>query len=154
MADNKASLKQLEETLEEYLVKKAPFQLPTNAKEALVNFAPWLALIGGVLGLAAALTVFGLGSLLGPLALFGGPQFAGSYFSTYVFSSVLLGVTGVMELMAMGPLKARKERGWRMVYYAQLIWIASYLVQFNLINAVVGGLIGLYLLFQIKSYYK
>ena len=38
--DLKGALGQLEKFLEEYLVKKAPFTLPTNIKEIIVNFAP------------------------------------------------------------------------------------------------------------------
>ena len=41
-------MKQLNKTLEMYLVKRAP-ALPKNIKEILVKFAPWLAIIGVVL---------------------------------------------------------------------------------------------------------
>ncbi len=148
------ALGQLENTFDEYLVKKAPFQLPLNVKEALVKFVPWLALIGGIIGLAGALTVFGLGTVFGPLSMFAGPQYARSLYSTYIFSTVLLGVTAVMQLMAFGPLKARKERGWKLLYWSELIWIVASLIDFSFFNAVLGGLISLYLLFQIRSYYK
>jgi len=146
-------LDQLTNTLDEYLGKKAP-QLPDNIKQTLVNFSPWLALIAGVLGVLSALTVFGIGSVFSPFALYGGPKFAGSYFSLFTFSSILLGVTGVLNLMAITPLRAKKERGWNLLFYAELIWIASYLIQFDLVNVVVGGLIGLYFLFQVRPYFK
>src|SRR3972149_8803715 len=105
MAEN--SLGGLETTLNDLFVKKAPFQLPKNVKEILVNFAPWLALIGGILGVIGALTVFGLGSMFGPLALYGGAPFATSYFTTFAISSVVLGVSGVINLLAFPGLKKR-----------------------------------------------
>ena len=40
-----ASLSKLESTLEEYLVKKAPYQLPADVKEGIVKFGPWIILI-------------------------------------------------------------------------------------------------------------
>lgn len=143
----------LDNLLDEYLVKKAPYQLPTNARQALVNAAPWLSLIFGILNVIRALSVFWIGAVFEPLAMFGGPSVAGSYFIV-AFSLILLGVTGVLNLMAFGPLKARSMRGWRLLYYSQLVWIVSELLQYNLVGALLGGLIGLYLLFQIKSYYK
>ena len=42
--DFKSYLKQLEDLLSEYLVKKAP-ALPANIREAIVNFAPWVTLV-------------------------------------------------------------------------------------------------------------
>lgn len=148
------SLGGLENTLNDLFVKKAPFQLPKNAKETLVNFAPWLALIAGIMALLSALAVFGIGSVFGPLALYGGAAFAGSYFSTYFFSLIILGVAGVLELMAFPGLRQRSAKGWRMLFWAELVWIVSSVVSFNLVSAVLGGVIGLYLLFQVREYYK
>jgi len=58
-----ASLGQLEKVLEEYLVKKAP-ALPTNLKELLVKFAPYLAIIGVVLSVPALFTALSAGAWL------------------------------------------------------------------------------------------
>lgn len=152
MADN--SLGGLETTLNDLLVKKAPFQLPKNVKEILVNFAPWLALIGGILGVIGALTVFGLGSIFGPLALYGGAPFATSYFTTFAFSSIVLGVSGVIDLLAFSGLKKRSIKGWRLLFYGQLVWALAKLISFDLLGLVLGTVIGLYFLFQVKEYYK
>ena len=148
------SLGGLETSLEDLLVKKAPFQLPKNAKEVLVNFAPWLALIGGVFALIVALAVFGLGAVFGPLSLYAGPQYAGSFFTTYAISLIVLGVSGVLDLMAFPGLRTRKIGGWRLLFYGELVWAVSKLLSFDIFGLVVGTLVGLYLLFQVREYYK
>jgi hypothetical protein len=71
-ADFGGALKNLESTLEEYLVKKAPFQLPTNVKEIIVKFAPYLAILGVVMGIPGVLALLGAGTILAPLGLVGG----------------------------------------------------------------------------------
>ena len=52
--------KQLEDKMEEYLVKKAPIQIPENGKKALVQWMPWIALVFGVLSLLSALGLWTL----------------------------------------------------------------------------------------------
>ena len=65
--DFKSYLKQLEDLLSEYLVKKAP-ALPANIKEAIVNFAPWVTLVVLILTLPVVLAVFGLGAFFAPFS--------------------------------------------------------------------------------------
>ncbi len=149
-----SSLASLESSLNEVFVKKAPFQLPKNVKDIIVNFAPWLALIGGVVAILGALTIFGLGGIVVPLSLYGGAPIATSFFSTYFFSLAILGVAGILELMAFPGLRKRSMKAWRLLFYAQLVWAVSELVHFNLVNFVLGTVIGLYFLFQVKEYYK
>lgn len=148
------SLGGLENSLNDLFVKKAPFQLPKNVKDILVNFAPWLALIGGVFAVLAALAIFGLGGLVVPLSLYGGAPLTTSFFSAYFFSLAILGVAGILELMAFPGLRKRSIKAWRLLFYAQLVWAVSELIHFNLVNFVLGTVIGLYFLFQIREYYK
>jgi hypothetical protein len=154
LLDMANSLGGLETTLNDLLVKKAPFQLPKNVKDVLVSFAPWLALIGGVLGILGALAVFGLGSVFGPLALYGGAAFAGSYYTTFLVSSVVLGISGIIDLMAFPGLQKRSIKGWRLLFYGELVWAVSALVRFEFVNLILGAVISLYLLFQVREYYK
>lgn len=149
-----SSLGGLENSLDDLFVKKAPFQLPKNVKDIIVNFAPWLALIGGILGVVGALTIFGLGSFFGPLALYGGSAFAGSYFTTFALSSIVLGVSGVIDLMAFSGLKKRSIKGWRLLFYGELVWALAKLISFDLLGLVLGSVIGFYFLFQVREYYK
>ena len=57
--------------LDYYLVKKAPFQIPDNAKEWLVQYGPWITIVVIVLTLPAILALLGLGAVLLPFAGYG-----------------------------------------------------------------------------------
>ena len=70
--DLKGAFEKLEVTLNEYLVDKAPFQLPKNVKEIIVKFAPYLSILGVVMGIPAILALLGAGAFLAPLGLVGG----------------------------------------------------------------------------------
>jgi hypothetical protein len=83
-----------------------------------------------------------------------GPAGAVSYGTTYVVSTVILGVSIVLELMAIPGLFARSIKGWRLLYYATLVGALSSLLSFNVLSGLVSALIGLYFLFQVKSHYK
>jgi hypothetical protein len=128
--------------------------LPKKWTDLLVNYAPWLALIGGVLLIFGALSLIGLGTFLSPFAMLAG---SGFYVITWVVAAVFLLVGGVLEFLAFAPLKARKERGWNLMFYALLLNAVSSIVRLSIsevVTAVITFLIGYYFLYQIKSYYK
>ncbi|MFN4212499.1 MAG: hypothetical protein ACK4FL_00870, partial [Microgenomates group bacterium] len=77
--DLKSALGQLEETLELYFVKKAPFSLPEGVKELIVTFGPYLVVLGIILGVPAVLAALGLGALVSPFTAFLGPSYMVSY---------------------------------------------------------------------------
>jgi hypothetical protein len=149
MASTNSSFTQLETTLEEYLVKKAP-ALPENIKEFIVKFAPWLTLIFILLLLPAILALLGLGTILLPFSYLGGVS-AGF---TYTLSMIISVITLFLEALAIPGLFKRELKAWRLVFYATLVNALSSLFQGNIIGAVLSTLISLYILFQVKSYYK
>lgn len=155
MADQtQATLGKLEETLELYLVKKAPFQLPQNVKELIVKFAPWVTIVVLVITLPLVLFAFGLGAVVAPFAFLAGPQYGVSYGLNYIISMVVLGIALVLELMAVPGLFSRSAKAWRLVYWATLITVVSNILTLNIISGLLSGLISLYFLFQVKSLYK
>lgn len=148
--DLKSALGQLEGTLDTYLVDKAPFSIPAEWKEIIVKFAPWITLILMVVALPAILGLLGLGTLMMPFGYLGGIRYGFMYMAGIVFSAVII----IMELIALPGLFKRSLSGWKMVYYATLLTAVENLVTFNLGSLIIGGLISLYILFQVKSYYK
>lgn len=154
MAKN-AGLGQLEDTLELYLVKKAPFQLPANVKEIIVKLAPWFSILTIVITLPGILAVLGLSALGGAITSILGPLATAQYASSVTLSIIVLALSVILELLALPGLFGRKEGGWRMLFYATLVSLVSSLLSFaTLFNGLISALIGLYFLFQIKSYYK
>lgn len=129
----------------EDVFKNAP-SLPTNIKEVLVKIAPWLALVAGLLGLLFGL--MGLG--LSPLGLLGGLR-NGVFL---LLASVLVIVAAVVDLMAFPKLNKREYAGWKLIFWSEIAWILWSLFAGNIIGAILGAVIGLYILFQVKSYYK
>ncbi len=148
--DLKSALGRLEDTLETYLVDKAPFSIPTEWKEVIVKFAPWIALILMIIVLPAILGVLGLGTILMPFSFLGGLRMGYNYMLSLIFSVVTL----VLEAMAIPGLFKRSEKGWKFIYYATLLGAVENVLTFNLGGLVIGSLLSMYILFQVKSYYK
>ena len=148
-SDLKSLFSQMETSLEELLLKKAP-GLPTNVKESLVKYAPYISILVVVLALPPVLALLGIGAVLSPFAYMGG-VYAGSSFS---LALLFLIASIVIEAAAIPGLFARKQSAWRLMYYGVLINAVYELFKFNLGSLIIGSVISLYFLFQVKSYYK
>jgi len=132
--------------LDFYLVKKAPFQLPAEVKEFLVKFGPWIALILLVLWLPGLLLMLGLGTAFMP--------FGGAFYTVgFTYLTVVLLAQIVLLAVALPGLFKRKMSAWRLTFYSELVSIAFSLLSGAVFGAIIGGLIGLYILFQIRPLY-
>jgi hypothetical protein len=133
-------------TLDEYLVKRAPFQIPDGGKELLVRFGPWISLVLLILLLPLLLIALGIGTLLVP---FGGVGYAAGF----GLSTILACVQIIMIAAALPGLFARKMSGWMLLFYEQLLSIVAGLLRGSIVGTLVGALIGLYILFQVREKY-
>lgn len=134
-------------------VEKLYSQLPPLPKawdEVIVKITPWVALVFGILGVLAALAAVGVLTFLSPFVAMGGGIGAAT---SGVIGSVLALVSSALLLAAFPGTKANKMSGWNMLFYSEAVSLVSSVVYFS-VGGVVGVLIGLYILFQIKSYYK
>src|SRR6266496_4149207 len=82
--------------------------LPKNAKDALVNIMPWIALVFGILGILGSIGGLGLLSATSPLAVMGGASGMSSYGTGFVAALLWLG-SSVLLLAAFPGMKARKS---------------------------------------------
>lgn len=139
----------LETMLDLYLVDKAP-SLPENWKEILVKILPYLIIVFFILSLPLVLVALGLSALIVPLGFVAG---VGSGVGI-TLSIVILAVSLVLEAMAIPGLFARSKSGWRLLYYSTLVSALYSIVTMSLSGLVLGTLVSLYILFQIKSHYK
>ncbi|ACT96164.1 hypothetical protein [Dyadobacter fermentans] len=137
----------LEKELEPIFLQKFP-PFSESVKEFLVQYGPYIILVLSVIGVLGLLTALGVGG-----AVFGmGGASVGIGFNFYL--GIVLGiVTLVMYLMAFTPLKARKRAGWNLLYYALLLGLVSNLIQLSIFAFIVGGLVGFWVLFQIREKY-
>lgn len=147
-----STLGQLDETLHLYLVEKAP-QIPPAWKEIIVKIAPWLTLISVIITIPALLIVLGLGAVVAPFSFLAGAQ-SGVGFMMSLLALVFLLPVVVLEAMAIPGLFNRKMSAWRLVYYSTLISGVQNIISFNIGGLLIGTLLGLYILFQVKEYYK
>ncbi len=152
--DIKGALNQLEEVLEMYLVDKAPFSIPENIKELIVNFSPYLIILGIVLTVPSILAAFGLGLFLSPFSPMMGAPWRMYFGFNYTLSMIILAVSVVMEAIAVPGLLKRQESGWRWLFYASLVSVLSSVIYGGIFGALIGVLISWYVLFQVKEYYK
>lgn len=132
--------------LDFYLVKKAPFQIPEAGREFIVKFGPWITLVLMVITLPFLLFALGLGTFFAPFA---GMEYAAGFGLT----AILILVQFIMRAIALPGLFARKMSGWTMFFYAALVGFVASMVSFNIIGGILGTLISLYILFQVRSKY-
>ncbi len=132
--------------LDYYLVQKAPFQIPDGGREWIVQWGPWIAVVLLVLSLPPLLFLLGIGTLLMP---FGGVGYATGF---GYLSLVLIVQLGLM-IAALPGLFKRKMSGWRLLFYAQIVNFVFSILSGSIVGGVLGTLIGLYILFQIRLKY-
>ncbi len=151
--DIKSALGQLEETLELYLVDKAPFNIPENIKELIVKFTPYLVILGIIVSIPGILAAFGLGVILSPFS----PMMGGwrMYFGlNYTIAMMILAIALVIETLAVKGLFRKEEKAWRLMFYASLLSLLSSVFYGGIVGGLIGTIISWYILFQIKEYYK
>jgi hypothetical protein len=147
MADAQSSpLQGLITTLDEYLVKKAPFQIPDGGKEFIVRFGPWISVVLLVLLLPIILVALGIGTVLIP---FGGVGYA----TGFGLSAILALVQIVLLGIALPGLFARKMSGWMMMFYSQIVGLVGSLLAGSIVGGIIGAVIGSYVLFQVRTKY-
>jgi hypothetical protein len=103
-----------------------------------------------VMLLPVLLGVLGLSAFLMPFSYMGGLRYGLGFSFSTIFSLVVL----VMQGLALPALFKRQISGWKFMYYVALIQAVQNLLRFDLGGLIIGSAISLYILFQIKSYYK
>lgn len=142
------TLESLEQFLDLYLNKKAP-SLPQSWRGFIVKILPWLTLIFFLLSLPAVLAFVGINTLLSPVSYLQG--IATGF--NYTLAAVFIIITLALEGLAIPGLFKKIRRGWLLLYYSTLVNALYSLIVFNLVGLVLGTLISLYILFQVRSYY-
>lgn len=164
-----ATTSSIEKGLNDLFVKNAP-ALPAGGKKFLVDFAPWLSLIVGLLSLLAAYNIWHWAHISNSLidyanqisAAYGGTQIGDRLTATIWISMVVLVIQAVLYLAAFPGLRNHKKAGWNLVFYALLVNVVyGVVVMFtsyggfgHLLGSLIGFAIGAYLLFQIRASYK
>jgi hypothetical protein len=146
-------MKNLENFLEDIFLKKVPYQLPQKAKDIIVGFAYWAAIIGVVLSVLSILSFLRASSYFSTLSRVYGVSMGAQYY----LGIVVLVIQTVLMGLSIPGLKVKSKKGWQMMYYSALVSVAYSVVSFYSISSLVWSLIwsavGMYILFQVKSVY-
>ena len=164
------ALDSLEKSLDGVLGSKAPVKLPENGKKTIAEWLPWISLALGLLTLWAAYSLWHWADVADEAVeyvnslsrAFGGTEVVADRFTAGIWLGlIVVAIEGVLYLAAFPALKARKKSGWNLVFYAALVNIVYAVVLLftdyggagNFILNLIGSVIGLWLLFQIRSVY-
>ncbi len=127
--------------------------LPKNAQDVLVKVMPYIALLFGLLGVFGAISGLGILTATSPLAIMGGAEGVSAYGGGFVASLIWLISAGLM-LAAYPGLNTRKHKGWDLLFWSEIASLLGSIVALSFVSGLIGALIGVYLLFEIKSHYK
>ena len=164
------ALQTLETKLDEVLGDKAPFKLPANARKTIVEYLPWINLVLGVLTLWTAWALWHWAHVANSLIdyvntlskTYGGAQLSAHRLTAAIWLGIIvLVVEGLLFVAAFNGTKDRKKSGWDLLFYASLVNVVyGVVIAFSdyggvgrLITTLISSVIGLYFLFQIRSYY-
>ena len=148
MADNAGQApKDIIGFLDFYFVKKAPFQIPEEAREIIVKWGPWVTVILLALMLPLALAVLGIGTIFMP---FGGYAYA----TSFGLGAAFLILHFVLMIMSLPGLFARKMSGWRLMFYAQVASLIESIFYYAFLTGILTALIAFYILFQVRRKYS
>lgn len=164
-----AYLKELETKLHNVFGVQAP-KMPEGGKKFFVQYLPILTLIGGVLTVLAAWSLWQAAHTVSRLAewanefsrTYGGETVSTSQMTFWVWLALgFLAVNAVLYFMAYGPLKAHAKRGWDLLFYTALLGVAYSVVTIfvdgrgfgSFLLGLLGSAIGFWILFQIRPAY-
>lgn len=160
---------QLEITLDNIFEKNAP-KLPANARKAIVEWAPWVALVVGILTLWGAWALWSWAHVANDLVnyanqlsvAYGGTPVMDTRMTLWVWiGMVTLVIEGALYILAFfGGLREHKKSGWNYLYWGALVNVAYAVISLftgygfgGFLGSMIGSVIGFWLLFQVRSLY-
>ncbi|HEY1085715.1 MAG TPA: hypothetical protein VGE34_03240 [Candidatus Saccharimonadales bacterium] len=159
----------LEKALDDLFHKTIKVELPENIKKWIADNAWWIVLVGGILSLLSAFSVWQAATATSRLLDYANQLSASVGVAstsqnigivTYVAIAGIV-AQAVMMLLAFQQLKEYKKSGWNLMFYTSYISLAIGVVYVfsslygvaSLIGSLVGVFIGWFFLFQVRKYF-
>lgn len=142
-------LKKTESFFDEYLGHKAP-PIPPAIKNGVVKFGPWVLVVLLIIGFFSLFT--GIGVLLVSLPAMVLRNILEAII--IVLYTAISAISFILLAIAVPGLFKMKKKSWYLVYYATLLGFISSLLMINIVGGILFTLLGLYILFQIKPFYR
>lgn len=149
-------LKPHTESLESWLITvfSGVPHVPPNVRKIITDIAPWLALVAAVLGFVGLIFSGILGIVLSPLVFLG----LGITSIVILITMVLGLISTALLLLAFKPLQKLHKAGWNYVFYSLIVTAISSIIAigftFSGWSNIVGTLVGMYLLFEVREKYN
>lgn len=124
-------------------------RLPKEISDVIVSFAPYLVLLGGVIGILSILTLFSIGNVFFNSVFATGFGFLPFFYITVIASVI----TGIMMVISFEDLKAKIIFGWRLVFWSFTISVITMVITLNFFGALISAVISWYILVQVKELY-
>ncbi len=137
----------VEHKLEKFFAK-APFHIPEKWRHTIAKVSPWITLIVLILALPLILGALGLSIIAAPAIFASGHSYGAAFWIGWVIILASL----ILEAVALPQLFKLKIGGWRLVFWAYLLLVVSHIVTLDIVS-LIGDVIGLYILFEIKNQY-
>ena len=118
-----------------------------DVKNTVVKVLPYLAVIFGLLMVIASIVEI-LGTPFISILALG----KSTLIQTLLLTNVLGIAQGILMVSAFSALRRKNQRGWRLLFWSQILWIISSLISFSL--ALILSFLFLYPLFKVRNYYK
>lgn len=143
-------LTEFDKVCTEYLVTKAPFAIPENWKDTIIKIMAVLNVIGIILIIPSLLFLLGLGTILAPFMALGAT--ANLSINGFGVVPVIFAVVSLVLMVMSAPgLFKKQKKAWTLSYYNVLVGVLSNILSLNIGGLVVGSLLGLYMLYQLRS---
>lgn len=143
------SLNNLEKTLSTYFVDKAP-KMPQDIQNIIVQFGPWVMLIVVIVSIPGILGFLGFGAMVAPFSSLAYKTAGPTYAVIWALSIIVL----ALNALALPGLFKKELRSWRLIFYSILVSAVQDIVSMNILGLIIGSVISLYILFQIKHNYR
>lgn len=123
--------------------------LSTEIKEFIVKILPFPSLIFGItLTFASILEIIGT-----PVLSIFTLQGRGLPVIQMLLLTNTLGIAqGLLMVFAFSGLRHHLQKGWRLLFWSQILWIIASLISFS--PSLLFGIVLLYPFFQVKKYYN
>jgi hypothetical protein len=112
---------------------------PEALLDGYVRFAPWIAIVFGVLGLLGVLTLLGIGAAVSPAYMASG---YGAVYGGGLIIALVLGLAGsALDLVGGYYMLRRSLAGWWLVAAALVVSVVSSLLNVALLSLIIALLI-------------
>jgi hypothetical protein len=136
----------------------------------IVEWLPWINLILGVLSLWGVYALYQWAHLTNSVVnqlntlsqIYGGTPAVATRWSIGIWLTlIVLAIEAVLYIVAFPATRARKKSGWDLLFYALLVNVVYGVVSAftnyggvgSLVSSLIGSVVGLWLLFQIRDAY-